>query len=359
METILADGGGSTNGTPQAPGTLAFPSQQVASGGGVSFAVAQGSYSGLFYETNGVKPASSGFFTAQLNSRGTFSAKLQLGNGTYSFTKTFDSSGNITTFVQSKKLAALKVTLHLVNNDQITGEISEGSDWTAELLALNSVKNASAFGTGKHSLVLSVNDTNSTTDAGDCFGTMTLSKNGSIQWSGVLPDGGNVSQKSALSANGVWPLYSSTYSGKGSLIGWLQLTNGSSDIGGSAVWIVPANQSSLYRNGLTNELDASGSDVVAPPAGTRKTIILSSPQLASPLTNNVTISGKSGQSGNNSLTLSVDAKNGLFSGSVLDPNSNERLSFQGALLEKSGMGGGFFLNPNKDQGGKVSLAPAN
>lgn len=353
------DGGGSTNGTPQAPGKLAFPQQQTSSGGGVSFAAAQGSYNGLFYETNGVNPASSGFFTAKLNSRGTFSAKLQLGNGTYSFTKTFDSNGNITTFVQSKKLAALKVTLHLVNNDQITGEVSEGSDWTAELLALNSVKNASAFGTGKHSLVLSVNDTNSTTDSGDCFGTMTLSKNGSIQWNGVLPDGGNVSQKSALSVNGVWPLYSSTASGKGSLIGWLQLTNGSSDIGGSAVWIVPANQSSLYRNGLTNELDASGSDVVAPPAGTRKTIILSSPQLASPLTNSVTISGKSGQSGNNSLTLSVDAKNGLFSGSVLDPNSNERLSFQGALLEKSGVGGGFFLNPNKDQGGKVSLAPAN
>jgi len=139
----------------------------------------------------------------------------------------------------------------------------------------------------------------------------------------------------------------------------LQMTNGSSDIGGSAIWLVPANQNSLYPNGLTNELDATGSDVTASTGGTQKTLILSGPQLSAPLTNSVTISGKNGQSGNNSLTLSVDVKNGIFNGSVVDPNSGQKLSFQGALLEKSGMGGGFFLNADKDQGGKVSLAPAN
>jgi hypothetical protein len=54
----------------------------------------------------------------------------------------------------------------------------------------------------------------------------------------------------------------------------------------------------------------------------------------------------------------VDVKNGLFTGSVIDPGSSQKLSFQGALLEKSGAGGGFFLNADKSQGGKVSLAPA-
>jgi hypothetical protein len=55
----------------------------------------------------------------------------------------------------------------------------------------------------------------------------------------------------------------------------------------------------------------------------------------------------------------VDVKNGTFSGSVVDPGSNQKLSFQGALLEKSGGGGGFFLNADKNQGGKISLKPAN
>ena len=310
----------------------------------MSFTSAQGTYNGLFYETTGVNPAHAGSFTAKLNGRGTFTAKLQLGADTYSFTAAFDSNGNVGSYtVNIKKLPALTLTLHLVNNDQITGEVSEGSDWTAELLALNSVKNASAFGAGKHSLVLSLNDTNSTTDCGDSFGTMTLNKNGSIQWSGVLPDGRTVSQKSTLSKDGVWPVYSSLYGGTGSLIGWLQVTNSSSDIGGSVIWVVPATPNGLYPNGLTNELDATGSDLTSSAGAPQKTLVLSGPQLSAPLTNSVTISGKTGH-GDNSLKLSLDVKNGLFSGSVVDPNSGEKLSFQGALLEKSGGGGGFFLN---------------
>jgi len=54
----------------------------------------------------------------------------------------------------------------------------------------------------------------------------------------------------------------------------------------------------------------------------------------------------------------VNAKTGLFTGSVKQPGS-QALSLQGAFLEKSGIGGGFFLNAAQDQGGKIYLAPAN
>jgi len=340
--------------TQHTPGILTFPSQQTASGS-LSFKVAQGNYTGLFSETNGVKPSSSGFFTAKVTGKGSISAKLQLGGVSYAFSKAFDQNGNATGLATARNQSPLNVSLHLVNNDEIDGTVT-GNGWTAQLLAFSSVKNASSFGVGKHSILLSRDDANSTTDSGDSFGTMTLKKNGSIQWSGVLADGTKVSQTSALTQNGVWPLYSSLYGGTGSLIGWLQLTNGTTDIGGSAVWVVPAN--TLYPNGLTNQLDASGSDTAAPPAGTQKTLIMSSPQLTSPLTNGVTIFGKAGQSLNSTLTLSVDSKNGLFNGSVVDPNSSQTLSFQGTLLGGE-LGGGFFLNADKNQGGKVSLVPAN
>jgi hypothetical protein len=351
--TGSGNGGGSTNGSPTT-GWLAFPAQQVASGS-VSFKAAQGTYSGLFYETAGVKPSSSGFLTAKITGKGKFSAKLQLGGGSYSFSGIFDANGNYTNSVTGKNLSNLTVTLHLVNNDEIDGTVS-GNGWTAQLLAFSSVKNASAFGVGKHSVVLSRNETNSTTASGDSFATMTLKKNGGIQWSGVLADGTKISQDSALGQNGVWPVYSSLYGGNGSLIGWLQVTNGTSDIGGSTIWVVPANQNSLYPSGLTNQLDATGSGKVTPSTGTQKTLILSGPDLPSPLTNSVTISKKTSQSGN--VTFSTDSKNGLFTGSVFDPASSQTFSFQGAFLE-NGTGGGFFLNADKNQGGKVYLAPAN
>jgi hypothetical protein len=351
--------GGGTNNSHTAPGTLAFPAHQTQGGGsgGVSFALAQGSYNGLFYETNGVNPAHAGFFSAKLTKQGSFSGNLQLGGKTYPVGKAaFNSSGDFSGLVTAKgSTTPLKVTLHLLNNDQIVGQVSSGTNWTAQLLAVIEASGS----VSKNSLVLSADNQSSTTVSGDSFGTMSLSKNGAIKWTGVLPDGLKISQKSALSKGGIWPMYSSLYGGSGALIGWLQVTNGDTEIGGSAVWIVPANQNALYPNGLTNKLNATGSSVDNSAAPSQGMVVLSGPQLSAPLTNHVTISGKTGQNSDKSMTLSMDVKNGLFNGQLIDSNSGQTLSFQGALLEKSGTGGGFFLNANKDQGGKVSLAPAN
>jgi hypothetical protein len=349
---------GTNSVTPPPPGVVYFPPHGTSGGnsaGGVSFAVAQGNYNGLFYETNGVNPAHAGFFSAKVTGKGAFSAKLQLSGKTYSIGKAFNPAGNYTNpVVTGKGLAPLSVTLHLIENDQIVGEVS-GNGWTAQLLALP----GAATKASKNSLVLSVDEESSTTASGDSFGTMSLSKKGDISWSGVLPDGVKVTQKSALSKGGVWPMYYSSYGGSGALIGWLQLTN-DSEIGGSAVWIVPANRNALYPSGLTNKLNATGSSVNNSQAASHSKVVLSGPLMSSPLTNNVTISGKTGQNEDKSLTLSVDVKNGLFNGKVIDPKNGQTLfSIQGALLEKSGIGGGFFLNANKDQGGKVYLAPAN
>jgi hypothetical protein len=176
----------------------------------------------------------------------------------------------------------------------------------------------------------------------------------------VLPDGTKVTQKSALSKDGIWPLYYAPYGGGGVLIGWMQCTN-TSGIIGSGVWIVPAGSKGLYPLGLTNQLDATGSSTAAASLGARTSfnaIISGSPVLSS-VTNSVTISGKTSQSADGRLKLSVNLKTGLFSGTVSDPASPEVLSLQGAVLEGSGTGGGFFLNADKTLGGKVSLVPAN
>ena len=352
--------GDGSAGSQSAPGTLTFP-QHSSGTSSISFPLAQGAYNGLFYETNGVTPATSGFFTAAVTSRGAFTAKVQLGGQTYTFSGAFDASGNLSGPIISKN-SSLTVALQLVNNDQITGEIS-GNGWSAQLLAQKA-----AFGSrnpvppawvGKDSMLLAMDATNSTSPAGDSFGTVTVSKTGTVQWTATLPDGSKVSQKSALSKDGLWPLYSAPYSGSGSFIGWMQMTNADPDMSGSAVWILPPGKSQAYKNGVTNNVKASGSSVTGLIGSlSRSTVILSGENLSPAVTNGVIVFGKTGVSGNNTLKLSVDLKNGLFSGSVVDPTSSQTLSFQGALLEKSGIGGGFFLNANKDQGGKVYLAPA-
>ena len=344
------DNNGNNNGTNGAtggngkPGILSFP-QEAAGSSGVSFMLAAGSYSGLFYDTNGVTPASSGFFTATVTSKGGLSAKLQLGTHIYSFSKPpFDVSGHFSGTVTGKGLAPLTVDLQLVNNDEIVGEVSGGT-WTAQLLAERtpfSGKNKAPWA-GTDTLLLA-SDTNSATAAGDSFGTVKIGTSGDVQLSGVLPDGTKISQKSALSKNGLWPLYAAPYNGTGAFIGWMYCTNGSA-INGSGLWIVPPGLNKLYPDGLTNRLNAVGSGVSGATPFTA-TAILSGPSLS--ITNVVSIIGKSGQSTDGTVKLSVNAKTGLFTGSVTQPGS-ETLSFQGAFLEKSGIGGGFFLNAAQDQ----------
>jgi hypothetical protein len=116
----------------------------------------------------------------------------------------------------------------------------------------------------------------------------------------------------------------------------------------------------LYPQGLTNELNATGSRASGSlGAHASVTAVISGAPLASAVTNSVIISGKNSQSADGRLKISANLKTGLFTGSVTDPNSSQTLSFQGALLEQSGIGGGFFLNTDKSQGGRVHLTPAN
>lgn len=365
-------GNGAGNPSTNSPGTtngailgkLSFPPEFPASTGGggsnppVSFSAAAGSYNGLFYQSDAVTPSSSGYFSATVTSKGGFTAKLQVGSKTYSFSGSFNTSAKpVIQSVSAKGLPTLSVELQLVDNDRISGTVS-GSNWTSQLQADRAAftsKNGTSSA-GKDTLLLASDGGNSTANTGEGFGTANVSTSGGVQWSGTLPDGVKVSQKSALSENSVWPLYSSLYGGSGVLIGWMQCTN-QIDITGSAVWEMPAGAGGLYPGGLTNQIDVTGSRVQGSFGFIGKgATVFAGAGLANPFTNNVIV-GNTIQSLNSSLKLSVNPHTGLFSGSVIDPGNQQKLLFQGALLERSGIGGGFFLNA--DQSGKVYFGPAN
>lgn len=349
-------GTGTNNPSTNAPSTnavvlahLIFPPESPASIGAggsntpVSFPLAAGSYNGLFYNSAAVAPSSSGYFSATVTSKGGYSAKLQIGSHDYSFSGTFNSSGAATkNDVSAKGVLPVNVNLQLVNNNQITGSVSSisGNGWTAQLQADRAAftsKNPTPAA-GKDILLLASDGQNSTTNTGEGFGAATISTAGAVQWNGTLPDGLKMTQKSALSRSNVWPVYSSLYGGKGLFIGWMQCTN-QMDVSGTAVWEMPSGSGGLYPSGCTNQIDVTGSRLQGSVKRTCAAV-LSGAGLETPLTNQV----------------SVNPQTGLFSGTVTD-GSNQKLSFQGALLEQSGIGGGFFLNAG--QSGKVYLGPAN
>jgi hypothetical protein len=354
----------SSGSGPKILGHLILPPEAPASIGGsnnnsqVQFSVAAGSYNGLFYDTGAITPSSSGYFSATVTSKGGFSAKLQVGSHAYSFSGSFDSSGAaVVNGLGGKGLPTLNVSLQLVNNDHITGSVS-GDNWISQLQADRaafSSKHATPSA-GKETLLLASDQEIATASTGEGFGTATISTSGGVQLSVTLPDGMKFTQKSALSKDGVWPVYASLYGGSGVFIGWMRCTN-QIDLTGTAVWEMPSGAGGLYSGGLTNQIDAAGSHIQGHiTSSAHYATILSGAGLGTSVTNQVGVFGKTVLS-SDALKLSLNPQTGLFSGSLAVPNSNQKLSFQGALLERSGIGGGFFLNA--EQSGKVYFGPTD
>ncbi len=349
-----------TSGLPRLnfPGSLS-PSGTVLPNG---FTLAAGSYSGLFYDTNGVDVSSSGYFSGAVTARGTFSFRIIATGGSYSVSGQFDSNGKFNGLASAKRAGSLSVSLQLdlSGGNRITGQISDGN-WTAALLAYKSAPQW----VGKYTLVISGKQNDPNSPAGSGFGTLAIDSKGGVKWSGTLADGTKVTQQGSICANGIWPLYIN--SPAGTVVSWMQFAaQANSDLSGQLVWIKPHGATGLYAGGFTNEVNATGSSYTPPPKGAR---VLS----AGDGTMNLTLNGGSVTSSfasllqidasnkitdlsGNKLSLRITASSGLFTGSVQDPGTGKTLVFQGALLKKGNTGAGFFLDSGKS--GEASLNPA-
>jgi hypothetical protein len=90
-------------------------------------------------------------------------------------------------------------------------------------------------------LVIPGKDNDPSVPAGDGFGVVSVGTSGKIKFKGTLADGTKVSQSTSLSKDGLWPMYVSLYSGKGSLVSWQAFANQiNSDLNGMLNWIKAA-----------------------------------------------------------------------------------------------------------------------
>jgi hypothetical protein len=336
-----------------------------------SLASVSGTYSGLFYDrTNGVSLGSAGYFSAVTTTKGTYSAKASFGGKTYTFSGGFNNAGHATALISRGATRPLTVQLQLVDaagGEQLRGTLTDGN-WISDVSANRSVydkaQNPAAVA-DSYVMRLPGDLQSASSPGGDSFGSVKVDASGNVVWSGSLSDGTKVTQKSAVSAQGTWPLYVSLYGGKGCVMGWIQITN--SGLSGSVVWLKSGGAAGkYYPAGFTNQLEVSGIPYRPPPPGTRLLdlsdgigkLVLTGAGLGTPANNSLKLelNNKVTDLSGNRLSLSVTANSGLFHGSVLNPDTGKPITFQGALFPDWNVGLGYFLTPN--QSGQVYLAPA-
>jgi hypothetical protein len=176
----------------------------------------------------------------------------------------------------------------------------------------------------------------------------------------TLADDTDLDQSSAISEDGFWPLYSSLYDGAGCIIGWIQVTNGAgSDLQGQAIWIKPAGvDPQFYSAGFTLGTWVIGSRYTPPPNMSNGLAIFSGGNLTESITNIFQLNRnfRLVNQTPNDLSLRINKSTGIFKGSFFNQDLGEDVPFAGVLLEKAGVGTGFFLGT--DQSGEVRLGPA-
>ncbi len=327
-----------------------------------------GSYSGLFYETNGAHHESSGDVQLRVSSSGRYSAVLRLAGRRYATLGRLDLEGRATNVIVRRGTTPLTVrwTVDLQGLDEVTGTVTDGQ-WMSELrgdrAVFNAVTNPAPL-MGLYTFVLPGSPAAGTPE-GDGWGTLRVSSNGVGSATGKLADGTDFLRKAPVSKNGSWPLYAPLYRSKGSLLGWIQFDTNAplTDLGGSVAWWKPEVLGGrFYPAGLTFQTTLAGSRYVAPATSTNRVLdltngvaILTGGNLSQAWTNEFILGANNRVTNTslNSLSVTLSLPSGTFKGSFYDTGVVRSVSFSGVLLQKSTSGSGFFLGTN--QSGRVLL----
>jgi len=328
----------------------------------VAYTPVSASYSGLFYESGGPEVGKSGAVTLTTTTARAYSGKLQIGSASSAFSGTFSVIGTATNVITRKGASplGLMLTANVTNSDVITGTVTDGSTFTADLVANRTVSASTGLAAfaGNYTLIFPGTNNDAQLPGGDGYGTVSVSSSGKIKLAATLADGTKLSQSATASIDGQWPLYAPLYSGQGQILGWLQFTNPpQGGVGGQVDWIKPQiDNAKFYPGGFNFETMVAGSayDAGASPliAFANGTLVFSGGNLANPFTNNVSVSGSTikNSSSTNKLTMKFSASKGTFTGSVVNPFTGVSMPFNCVYLQNEGFGAGDFLGTDQSGG---------
>ena len=308
---------------------------------------------------------SSGFLALALVPGGTFSGYLQFGTSRYPMSGRFHLDGSAEVTVKRGKQNSVTVTLQLDLSgatQQITGTVTDNENWLAALTANRAMfdgRTLVAPQAGQYTLVLP-GTTNPS--CGDGYAIASISRAGVARLAGVLADGTRISEAALISTNGDWPVYVPLYSGLGSIISWLSVSNApDQDLGGTLNWVRPAfPKAKYYKDGFSFQTTAIGSRYQKPGVGTNvlglasAQLTLSDGNLVSNLVNQLVL-GTGNQVNSQNVALKLTPANGYFQGGIVPPGATRATAFSGVVLQNQQVGRGFFLGTN--QSGTVFLGP--
>jgi hypothetical protein len=319
-----------------------------------------GTYTGLLFETNEVTHESSGLFQFVLGTAGTYSGKFYLGGVNRSITGVFDLSGKSHFVYNGSPKVTFDLDLNTANGitDRVSGSASSAL-WNATVDGDRVIYSASNPTTqaGKYLVSLAGSSDGTMTPGGDGYVAINVTTNGAVSVSGSLSDGTLLMQSTFISKDGQIPLYIPLYATKGSVLGWLTVTNrGGSGVEGNVSWIKKSGTSatSYYASGFTNDLLAIGS-IFSLTNGfpgldlTNGVAILSGGDLTRSITNALSLSLDNvitvalGQP--DSLLLTLATNSGVLSGTFFDRTTGTKVSIKGILLQQQNKALGYFLSP--------------
>jgi hypothetical protein len=337
------------------------------------FLVAQGAYNGLFaVPYTAREQASSGAFNLTVSATGMVSGNLYLGAQTVSLKGQFGDDGSVA--IETKPRGGVALTTSLVldpTNQSILGTVSN-QNFVAVLTGYQNVFNAHNRATaymGRYTLIIPGVTNPAVGPYGMSYGTVTVSPAGAITFAGSLADGTAVSQSSAVSQEGYWPMYVSLYNGNGSLWSWNLFNSNGTVSAASVSWIDATNESKTasYRAGFTNQAATlSGGLYVssAVPLLNLKSgeVTLEGGGLATPITNQISLASNdritlaSKTEDTNQLTLTITKTTGLISGSfATTAKAKQTIKVSGVLLQGQTNAQGYFLGG--EESGTFLLAP--
>jgi hypothetical protein len=352
-------------------------------------------FSGLFYPadmlgglTGWTEVTNSGSVTLRVTTNGRFSGKVVLEGTSLPFSGAFDLDLQAQCVVARVGKKPLRVSLQAYMDDlgytavpALTGTVGRDGVWSSYLAAHRPMPGNSNALAGVYTMLMTGHGPGCRAATpllplGDSPASVTVNRTGSLRMNGTLADGQPLTQTTAVLEDGSWPLFTSLYTGRGLLIGWINLQ--APDDFPLLFWKKPPGLSGdrYYTNGFL-----TGRNVwltkLAPPTWTNAAVIITGGSLPSPftnlftsLTNHLILSNNhvrvlGGEISNLNLTISTNT--GLFQGTFIHPATRRASSFKGAILQTNpgdppvylggwfAGAGGWFLGTN--QGGNVRLFP--
>lgn len=328
-----------------------------------------GAYQGLI-ETTNFAFGNVGYLKIQVNAAGTFSGQLILGQITQSLRGEFNSQGIHNSIIIPKNAPPITLSLQInVGSEgakRLTGTLTQLATTMTVVADRNGFDRANPPPTAlvqSYTFTLPVPVVVSNKPQGTGYGTVKIDTTGNVRWTAVLGDGTKTSGRVPLTSGLTWPCFSRLYGNRGVILGVVTHDSAptTTDLTASLDWFKPniTKREAYFPLGFTVENgQLLGSIYTAPASGAPALVGFPPAQPTNAVLRAtsgnllVEIARQAIYTDDNKITIPVEAadkmtakinpKTGQFSGSFIHPVSAKRTTFQGILIQKTGVGSALF-----------------